>query len=423
MNNRTPPSPEARLVYAIARARDAVARAGTTPWGASGRTPRALARRGYLRVLRPYMRRRGEVDTTLIDALRAAQAEVEALRAEVHRQEERAGDVARAAVATREFVDGLRKRLEVVGERARRAEGALALHRIEAATPSQGPIDAVICTVVSRATMGHAYALGHSVARVHPGTPVLAFVTDELLGSADLPFTPVTLDEVLGAQAGDWQRRHHGIALEYALTPTCMRHALRQSGGPVIFIKQESMVVGSLAPILDGLTGSAMALTPHLLTPPLGDDAAERTRDVLLAGTFNGGVVAAADTPATHGMLAWWEDRMRDECVKDVAHGRHFEQRWLDLLASTFPDVAILRTPGLNLGHWNIADHAIGGGPGRLTADGHDVSVVRFSGFDAHDPDVVTRYAPDRLAGGLGPITDYFAAFRQELVTSVAGTA
>lgn len=410
MSQPEPPSGGQHIRAAIADARHAVAQAGVTPWKAIGHRPNALARRAYLRILRPYMQRRGEVDAALVRALDEGASELERLRSQAQAHESAIGDLARA-------LDTARLHTAAAEERARRAEGALAVHRIESATVPRGPLGAPIWTVVSRTTIGHAWALARSVHRVHPGTDVFALVTEDCPQPAGLPFIPVPLEEVLGPETEAWRRRHAGVSLEYALTPACIRHALGRASGPVIFIKQESMVVGSLAPLLDGLNGAAIGLTPHFIAPPRGPDASERTRDVLLAGTFNGGVVVADGSAQSRRMAAWWEDRTRYECVKDVVRGRHFEQRWLDLLAATFDDVAVLRDPGLNIGHWNIADHEITGRPGGLQADGHGIAVLRFSGFDPHQPDVVTRYAPHRLRDGLGPLADHFTAFRHELIT------
>ena len=390
---------------------------GATPWATEGISMRAIVHRAYLRALRPYLRRRAEVDAAIVRSLRGITAEAASLRAE-------AGAIREVLRVTEDRLETLADALASAGarargaeERARRAEGALALHLIDAGTPARGALDATICTVVSRATIAHAHALARSVERVHPGTRVIAVITDdEAVDLGALPFVPAHLDAVV-ADAHAWRARHDGIALEYAATPDAIRFALDQADGPVIFIKQESMVVGSLQPVLDGLGHSALALIPHVVAAPTGDDADERTRDILLAGTFNGGVIAAANSAAAREMLAWWSERVRGECVHDVERGRHFEQRWLDLLAAVFDGVAVLRGPGLNVGHWNIGDRVLSGAPGHLRADGHEVAVLRFSGFDPGVPDVLTRYAPDRLAGSRGALDTYLAAFRHELIT------
>jgi hypothetical protein len=412
-----------RLRAAIDEVLTRVANGGHTPWGAAGRRPGAQARRAYLRALRPYMRRRGEIDLALVDALRAAEHELARVARQLARAEGELGAVHASAAEGIGLAKGARDDATRALERARRAEGALALHQLETATVSHGALDAVVCTVVSRATIGHAFALGNSVARVHPGTPVLAVITDGHPLDEPLPFVPVSLEEVVGHDAMAWRRRHPGVALEYALTPAAIRHVIERTGRPAVFIKQESMVVGSLRPLLGCLGDASIGLTPHFLAPPGGADAGERTRDVLLAGTFNGGVVVASGSEGSRRALAWWEDRTRAECTKQVLRGRHFEQRWLDLLAASFDDVAVIRDPGANVGHWNIADRVITGGPGHLTADGHPIAVLRFSGFDPDDPDVVTRYAPHRLAGAVGPLADHFAAFRHELLTHRAGAS
>lgn len=411
MGGRDLPARDEALPPALDECLRLIGSAGSTPWGATGRRPGAILRRAYLRALRPYLRRRAEVDRALLTAIADVVTDMERLRG-------RADDLERRLMAATGEIASLQSGMEAVQERARRTEDARALDRIAAATHSQPRLGATICTVVSQATMAHAHALGNSVARVHPGSGVLALVTDGEVPGGDIPFIPVSLEEALGAQATAWRRRHAGIALEYALAPSIIRHALDRVSQPALFIKQESMVIGDLRPIIDELRSVSVALTPHFVMPPGGPDAAERTRDVLLAGTLNGGVIAASNDTAARRAMAWWEERLAEECIKDVQRGRHFEQRWLDLMLATFDDaVGVIRRPGANIGHWNIADHDITGGPGCLQADGLPVAVLRFSGFDEHDPDVVTRYAPHRLREGVGPLTEYFAAFRHELIS------
>ncbi len=386
--------------------RRCIGEGGGTPWGASGNRPGALMRRAYLRVLRPYLRRRAEVDTAVLRTLDIAGATMREHERRVLLATDRAHNAAEAAADALEY--------------ARRIDGRMAVSVIDAATTRHGVLDATVCTIASRATIGHAHALARSVARVHPGTTVIALITDHMPDPAGMAFTAVSMEDVLNGAAAEWRAGHEGVALEYALTPSLILYLLREGHRRLVFIKQESMVVGSLEPILDGLGTAGIGLTPHLLTPPVGPDASERLRDVMLAGTFNGGVIAVNDTSDARRALRWWESRLQPECEWDVIRGRHYEQRWLDLIPMMFDDVAILRGAGLNAGHWNIADRGINGTPGHLRAGDDDVAVLRFSGFRAEEPDVLTRYVPGRLARGLPPPLDlYLRAFREELL---AGT-
>lgn len=390
------------LTAAAEQMRRSIGGGGAASWGAVGRSPAALVRRICLRVLRPYIQWRSQLDSASLTALNLAEVALQAQAQQAANTQDQAREGA--------------------FEEARRIEGGRALDLVAAATTRCDPLDAVVCTVVSRETIAHAHALARSVSRVHPGTTTVALITDQL-AAADLVgavFVPIPLEDVLGGSAAEWRANHKGVTLEYAVTPSLILHLLEAGHHRLVFIKQESMVVGSLQPVLDELGDASIGLTPHLLVPPTGADARERLQDVMLAGTFNGGVIAVNDTVESRRVMRWWESRLHDECAWDVVRGRHYEQRWLDLIPATFDDVAILRGPGLNVGHWNIADRQFTGGPGHLRANGEDIAVLRFSGFQPGEPDVVTRYAPDRLAEGLPPALDtHLRAFREELL---AGT-
>src|SRR5215211_3769907 len=261
------------------------------------------------------------------------------------------------------------------------------------------------CTIAAKREWALARVTAASFAEHHPDIPFFVLLADEPQGALDPraePFEVVSMQE-LGAPrrlTGELSR----LELTYALTARFVAHVLDRGYDRVLFVKQESLVAGSLDGVFDLLERRSIALTPHLLRPLDPDDELS----ILLAGVFNGGLVGVADRPQGRQFLDWWRDRAEELCVHDVAAGVHFEQRWLDLVPGFFSEHAIVRDPGCNVGHWNLGERE------------PPWSLVRFSGFDERDPERVSRYRDLRL-GDIGRAAevwrDYAARLRDAGVT------
>lgn len=93
----------------------------------------------------------------------------------------------------------------------------------------------------------------------------------------------------------------------------------------MLFLKQESLVLGGLASVFDGGSHS-LILTPHLLKPLPGKDRVARELNILQAGSFNGGFVGVSDNGPARAFLKWWQERVFRHSQLDVAAGMHYEQ-------------------------------------------------------------------------------------------------
>jgi hypothetical protein len=254
-------------------------------------------------------------------------------------------------------------------------------------------------TAVSKRRLPWARVLARSLHERHPEIPFVVLLADAVEGEFDRraePFEVVPIAE-LGGGHRELAFSYEAQPLSFAATPLLLSLLLDRGYEAAVFLKQETLVVGSLAPVLGPLEHSPIVLTPHLTAPLEGADRKERELNVLLSGTYNGGVVGVRDAPSGRAFLRWWADRLWRHCVHAVDRGMHFEQRWLDLVPSLFPGTHAVRDPGANVGHWSLPQHAIEVDGDRVTVDGRPLSLFRFSGFDPDRPDRVTTYS-DRLS-------------------------
>src|SRR3954447_14646486 len=126
------------------------------------------------------------------------------------------------------------------------------------------------CTIAAKARFPSARVVARSFAAHHPGVPFFVLLADEVEGCFDPAAEPYDL---LGLDALDLPDlrarcfRYEREQLSYALTPTLLRCLLDRGFERALFLKQESLVCGSLDEAVAGLDDAAVLLTPHLLEP------------------------------------------------------------------------------------------------------------------------------------------------------------
>ena len=125
-------------------------------------------------------------------------------------------------------------------------------------------------TIVAKPYLSHARLLARSFGEHHPEIPFFGLLADEVDGRFDPaaePFELVELDALDLDDGAGLRFRYEQQALSYALTPHFVGHLLDRGFDRVVFIKQESLVLDRLDPLLAALEDSSVVLTPHLLAP------------------------------------------------------------------------------------------------------------------------------------------------------------
>lgn len=274
-----------------------------------------------------------------------------------------------------------------------------------------------VCTIAAKPQLALARVVATSFRRHHPGVPVFVLLADRVEGAFDPagePYRLVALEELEAPETEEMARRYTAQEFSYALTPWLLQWVLRQGFGRVLFIKQESLVTASLEPVMDRLRapGVSLLLTPHLLAP-LGSVA--RELNILQCGTFNGGFVAVRGGGEGDRFLAWWQERLLEDCRYAPADGLHFEQRWLDLAPGLLDGVEVVRDPGVNVGHWHLPERQVRVEGETIWADGSLCRLFRFSGFDMEHPEKATRYFDRLRMEKMGDVAQVFRRYREEL--------
>jgi hypothetical protein len=263
-----------------------------------------------------------------------------------------------------------------------------------------------------------ARVLARSFHEHHAGIPFFVLLADEVDGwfdPAQEPFELIPLAALDIPHAERFRFRYAKQPLSYATTPFLLAHLVDRGFGRVLFFKQESLVLGDHSQVLDRLTRHPLVLTPHLLSPLAGPDAAGRELNILQSGVFNVGLLGVAAGETTLRFLAWWQDRVSTHCAHAIADGIHYEQRWLDLVPAYFPTAHVLRDPAFNVAHWNLPDRRVEIRGDRVFADGHPCRLFRFSGYDPDAADRPTRYSTRLTWETVGPARIVFERYRRAL--------
>ena len=275
-----------------------------------------------------------------------------------------------------------------------------------------------LATIVSKSYLSFARVLAESIRRMHPDLPFFVLLADEpeaCFDPAEEPFEMIRLDELRIPELARFRFHYTQQPLTYASTPFLLAHLIARGCERVIFVKQESLVLGDLGDVFDLLRTTSIVLTPHLVAPLAGADRIARELNILQSGTFNVGLLGVAATQVTARFLEWWQDRVYTHCRHAIGEGMHYEQRWLDLVPGQFGDVLVLRDPAYNVGHWNLPDRVITIVDDVVLVAGKRCRLFRFSGYDPERPSAITRYSSRLSLDTAGAARQVFERFHLAL--------
>lgn len=252
-----------------------------------------------------------------------------------------------------------------------------------------------IGTIVAKNYVSHARVLADSLRCQHPDVPFYVLLADDVDGAFDPaaePYTMLTLRACELERIVRFADQSTPQAIAVAAKPVLLARLLEYGFDAALFLDPDILIVADLTPVFDPLHRHPVLLTPHLLAPVQGSNRIARDLNILQSGIFNGGVLGVSRSATAQAFLAWLDDRLAAVCEHAVDRGAYFDQRWLDLAPSYFPDVGQLRDPGCNVGHWNLPDRHVTMDGDSFLVDGHPLRLFHFSGFDPAHPHIVSRH-------------------------------
>jgi hypothetical protein len=153
-----------------------------------------------------------------------------------------------------------------------------------------------------------------------------------------------------------------------------------------VFLDSDVMAYSRFEELEAILPHAEIVVTPHQVHDEESlDGIRDNTLRILIAGTFNTGLVALRRSPVALEFLEWWNRKLQILCYMEWrTRGLFVDQKWV-LLALSFFDMTIFREPGYNVANWNISKRCLTAcdQPKRYLVDGKPLRFFHFSNIDS----------------------------------------
>jgi len=278
-----------------------------------------------------------------------------------------------------------------------------------------------VFTIIAKNYLPYARVLMRSAAEVHPSwrrVVILADTADDHFDPRAEDFEIVTSAELPIPNPLWFHFKYTVTELCTAVKPYAIEHLFKHSDAArVIYLDPDIRIYSLLEHITGALDERAnVVLTPHL-TNPLNDGMFPGDIDILRAGAYNLGFIAVARSQESQAFIQWWQQRLYDDCVVDLAHGLFVDQRWVDLAPGLFEGVTIVRDAGYNVAYWNLAHREVIRTNDGYRVAGAPLAFFHFSGYDPRQPDQLSRHQNRFRVNDLPEGTQQLlAGYREELL-------
>ena len=274
----------------------------------------------------------------------------------------------------------------------------------------------VFLTVCTGRQLPAAVVLQNSVRQWHPGAEFVIGLADTVppqLSASPAHLWPI---ERFWHQDDLTRRSAQYTTTEFAAAtkPTFIRAVYERFADcdTVVYVDPTTFFYQPVTDELARHPGANLLLTPHLSRPP-ADDLQPDEKHVQNVGLYSAGLLVFRRSHATSQFLAWWEGRVADRAFIRFCDGLCLDQIWLMYAPAFLAGVAVVTTPGWNVGLWNLHEHTLTrpGGSNQWLADGiSPVVSVNFCGLTNPGEGLFpyqTRLQPARRPDVQQLITDY----------------
>ncbi|MBI5929660.1 MAG: glycosyltransferase [Chloroflexi bacterium] len=284
------------------------------------------------------------------------------------------------------------------------------------------PNATIACTIISKNYLAAARTLVNSIRQFHDNVYPIVLLVDAIEGQFDP--SAENFEVMLAQDLGIPRWPHFAMKYDIMELNTAVKPYLletlfdRFEAQKVIYFDPDIVIYHNLDELLSLLDQNSIVLTPHLLDP-LEDDYSPSELNILQAGTFNLGFIAISRTHQWREMLQWWQNRLYNNCTREIEKGMFVDQHWADLMPSLYDCVYILRNPGYNVAYWNFKTRDLQHGPDGYFVDSPENPLIFFhySGFSVDNIETVSKHQDRFVLSQLNAaynqiLTDY----RQRLI-------
>jgi hypothetical protein len=282
------------------------------------------------------------------------------------------------------------------------------------------------CTIISPNYLAYARTLAASYLQHHPNHRFFVLIVADLHDAtpfqANANFQAISLYDIGLATPRAEAMKFDILELNTNVKPTFLKHLIAQHNiDQLLYLDPDIFVYAPLAPVFEALDrGASAVLTPHI-TAPVFDGRSPSEQDLLYNGTYNLGFIAVQRTAST-AVLDWWERRCLDLGFSEGRTGLFVDQKWMNLVPGLFPNIAILRNPGLNIAYWNLHERRLSAAPTGYTvtttaSQSAPLCFFHFSGIVPSDPSNLSKHTNRFTLAERPDIQTLFAAYKSAVLS------
>lgn len=254
-------------------------------------------------------------------------------------------------------------------------------------------------TICSNNYIAHAKALAESLLKHNPDYKFFIGLVDELSKEIDYStFVNVVVIPVrnLGIDGIDGLiTKYNIIEFNTAVKPFYFQHFFKTYNPEhVLYLDPDIVVYQRFKEMDEKLQTFSFLLTPHFLKiSPQVEPPHERL--VLNVGLFNLGFLGVRNDENGKVMMEWFGDRMRKYCYYDFHNGLFVDQIWANFIPLYFENHHILRSPGYNMGYWNLSERTLSKDQegAYCVNDSNELIFFHFSGYNPTRPDILSKWS------------------------------
>jgi len=254
-----------------------------------------------------------------------------------------------------------------------------------------------VFTIASKNYLAYVRVLMESVARVHPEYQLFLCLADQVDGYFDSENESYTIIETerLGIPCfNDLTLRYDIMEFNTAVKPFMFRWLFDNTDLDAVIYLDPDIQIFSRFLNLESLLNdnTSIVLTPHI-TQSLADDKSPSDYNMLQAGVFNLGFIAARRCVETLEFMRWWGERLQTQCVNDLQSNLFVDQKWCDLAPCLLENLKVLRDVGYNVAYWNMAQRKITQTEShQWLVNGLPLVFFHFSGINPLDKKIVSKH-------------------------------
>lgn len=251
-------------------------------------------------------------------------------------------------------------------------------------------------TLCSINYLAQAKTLADSIKKSNPDWHFVIGLVDKNVANTDLSFLDCEILYVDQVEIEGFEQMvssYSIVELITAVKPFYFTSILKNHNDcdKIIYFDPDIMVLGSLDDIENKLDSNDIILTPHF-TSPITDKLLPTEKHVFNTGVYNLGFLAVKRSKNTSGLLRWWEEKLRTECILDLSRGYFVDQLWMTLAPAYFDRVLVDKYPGYNMAHWNLHERFLTGTSNGYLVNGVPLVFYHFSHFNPRKPDQIAAY-------------------------------